>query len=157
VVKNASEVCIADHKEHVNLNIGRREGLKAKYHKSLGKHHQCVCDRRLEFSEKVDTFCVQVSLNSNTAGVDEARRRISNIPRTDSGERTLMEAFHSFLTEFCSYFRRWNHCGLLTQEVLERQGFFRLENVFCLALYSQGEDYPRSQFVALSAIQTSLL
>lgn len=35
----------------------------------------------------------------------------------------------------------------------EGRDFFSLENIFCLPLYSQGKDYPRSQFVACSAVQ----
>lgn len=104
MVKDASEMYIADPKENVNLIIGSREGLKAKISKSLGKRHQYICDRYLEFSEKVDIFCVQISLNSDTVGVDAATQRINNTPRTDSREGTLIEAFLSFLKELWLYF-----------------------------------------------------
>lgn len=99
---------------------------------------------------------MQISLNSNTVGVDTETRGINNSPGTDLRERTLVEAFLSFLNsvpilEVISI--------VASSHSMSKEGrdFFSLENIYCLPLYSQGKDYPRSQFVARSAVQTGLL
>lgn len=99
---------------------------------------------------------MQILLNSNTVGVDAETQGINNSPGTDLRERTLRETFLSFLN-FVPILEGITIVASSHSMSKEGRDFFSLENVFCLPLYSQGKDYPRSQFVACSAVQTGLL